>query len=487
MSLSDVALPKELSPGLSEAQTPAGVSSNYVKVVPSNVTTIVSPEYTLSASSYQNIPFTSQDIIFDVPAGQGDSVFLDSRFSTLSFKATYTVTSAGSSQVVTNAYLRSGCMSFFDRTTTTSSSGLVLDDIPQLGLVADTIGQLEVDIAQRDCLAQIMGYLPEDQGASSQNNNQGHAIPSLVHATAVVAGSSYYSYCPPLINSLIGVGSKKWFHIGKVPKLQVRLTTSSVLPLTMLTGAATTAAKIQVTLSDFALNLCYIDIGSEGVKLLPKSGASYYNGITYRVSSSTLPAGSGSTQSILTGLKGSSVRSIISRFNDAGAALSNATSANGIYDSKMPLVTSINYNVNGVRQPSNPHNPVNAPASCFSALQQCNSRFSPLDMKSSIIPQRYCVFVPTGGTPPANKDAYITTSQTVSTSLASFMYGLNLEKISKKDGIMSGSNLNAGQTFLEFSFAGDNTFSTNNTIYFIAKQDIIYVLNEVDGDLMVRM
>jgi len=143
--------------------------------------------------------------------------------------------------------------------------------------------------------------------------------------------------------------------------------------------------------------------------------------------------------------------------------------------------------VNGVRQPSNPHNPINAPATCFSALQQCNSRFSPLDMKSSIIPQRYCVYAPTGGTIPSNRDAYITTSNTVAASLASFMYGLNLEKISKKDGIMSGSNLNAGQTFLEFSFAGDNTFSTNNTVYFISKQDIIYILDEASGDLQVRM
>jgi hypothetical protein len=329
----------------------------------------------------------------------------------------------------------------------------------------------------------MYGLLVEDAAASSQNNNQGHSIPAFTGNLA--AASNSFSYTVPLINSLIGRDAAKMFNIGATNKLRLTFTTTNVLPVTISNGATalTTAPVVNVVLDNFSLGLQYVDVGSEGMKLLNKTGLQYYNGITYRVSNATIPAGSSTSVSLLTGLKGSSVRGIISRFSEA-ASPSTAACVNERYDSKMPQSTAINYNVNGVRVPSNPIDLIHNPSLAFASLQECNSAFSPYQMKSSIIPQRYCVYIP-GGTIPSDSDYWVKQSSASSaTSLSSFMFGYNLEKVSR-EGILDGTNLNAGQTFLEMNLSNANTNTLN--AYFIAKQDIIYILDPVSGEISVRM
>jgi hypothetical protein len=137
MSISAVGLPKSLSSEV-DYQLPAGVSSYPVKVVPSNTSKVDSGSLTLAttASAVQSLGFNSTNVIFDIPAGQSKSVHIDPRFSTLSFRATYTVSTAGTGGNTASAYLRSHCMSFFDRCQTESQSGVVLDDVNQLKEIA---------------------------------------------------------------------------------------------------------------------------------------------------------------------------------------------------------------------------------------------------------------------------------------------------------------------------------------------------------------
>ena len=47
------------------------------------------------------------------PAGQGKSQFIDPRFTTLNFRATYEILSGASAAVVTSAVLRSSAMAHF--------------------------------------------------------------------------------------------------------------------------------------------------------------------------------------------------------------------------------------------------------------------------------------------------------------------------------------------------------------------------------------
>jgi hypothetical protein len=68
---------------------------------------------------------------------------------------------------------------------------------------------------------------------------------------------------------------------------------SSVLPLSILTGATVTnASTISVTLSDFSIQCEYVDIGLNALKMLDQTlvdGKSYIHGTTYRTSSASLP------------------------------------------------------------------------------------------------------------------------------------------------------------------------------------------------------
>jgi hypothetical protein len=477
MSVAQVGLPKELHSEL-DFQLPAGITATPVKIVPSNVSSVVSPvSSSFTGTDPVAIGMNAQDIIFELPAGQGASVFVDHRYTTLSFRATYEVVSAGTSQTVSSAFLRSHCMSWFDQATTYGQNGVVLDSINNVGLVADTLLQLETDIAKRDCLSMAYGLSVEASGSSSQNNNQGHSISGFSGTLAV--GSARYSYCVPLINSLIGKDAKRFFPIGSTNKLQFVLRTSSVAPLTIIPSGGS-GATVRITLDQFALNMCLVDVGAEGLKMIGRPELQYFNGTTYRVSSSTLPAGSGGQLSVLTGIKGSSVRSIITRCSDN--VLTTAGSCNGMYDSKA-LLGSLNYNIGGQRIPSNPVDFVRAPATAFMTLQESNQAFNSYDFNSGIIPQQFCIYSASSNVP-SDKDIYITSSTTSATSLASWMFGYNLEKVSKS-GILDGTNCNASQVYFEAN-TGSSLLTNANTLYFIAKMDIIYILDSRTGEVSVR-
>jgi hypothetical protein len=480
--LSQVGFPKELQNEI-DYSLPASVNSYNVKVVPSNLASVVSTTQALTASSVLNLQGTNSNVIFDIPAGQGKSQFIDPRFTTLNFRATYEVPSGASAAVITSACLRSSAMAHFDRAYIQAQNGVLLDDVNLVGVVADQMNGLEIDVAQRDALAILYGYQYEAGAANSQNNTQGHKLNGIDGTTLSAAAVDYRSYCMPLMNSLIGKGASKYFQVGATNKLQLILQTAAVLPITIITGTATTAATMKVTLDNFSISLCYVDIGAEGVKMLNKTGLQYYNGITYRASTSTLPSSSGAV-SLLTGIRGSSVRSIFTRCCEA-ATLSTAGCVNYLYDSKLPQASSISYNVNGVIVPPNPVDLIHAPATAFGFVQESNGSFNTYEFKSGLTPDRYCVYVP-GGTLATDADENIVLAGNASSAYnqSQFSFGYNMEKISKA-GIMDGANLNSGNTFLNLVLA--NASTNTLTFIFIAKMDIIYILDTATGDIQVRM
>lgn len=477
--LGQVGFPKELSKEI-EYSLPANVSGYSVKVTPSNVQMVQSTTQTASAGQNLALLGTSQNVIFDVPAGLSKGTFIDPRFTVLNFRANYEVVSAGTSAVVTSAALRSCGMAHFDRCYIQSQSGVVLDDLNLFGVIQDEVNALEIDVAQRDALAMMYGFQYEDASTSSLNAVQGHKIIGWDNAT-VTAGSNYYSYSMPLISSLIGKGASKFFQIGATNRLQLVLQTAATLPITLVTGSATSAATLRVTLDNISLSLQYIDIGADGVKMLDKTGLQYYSGITYRASSATLPASTAGAVSLLTGIRGSSVRNIVTRFSEA-STLTTAGCINGIYDSKMPQATSIQYNVNGAMVPPNPVDLLHAPATAYSFLEEANAAFNTYEFKSGLAPDRYCVYIP-GGTLPTDSDKRITSSASAVYNQAQFAFGYNLERVSKA-GILDGVNCNSANVFLNMVLANANTNSV--TVIFIAKMDIIYILDTASGEISVR-
>jgi hypothetical protein len=479
--LSQYGFPKQLQNEI-DATIPPFVNSYSVKVVPSNVSQVQSSTQTLTASSTLQLNGVSQNVIFDIPCGQGNT-FIDPRFTTINFRVNYEIVNTPSAAIITSANLRSSGYAHFDRTYTQSQTGVILDDVNLVGLVQDTLLQLEVDVAQRDALAAMYG-LAYDGATASKNANQGHAIAGIDGTTIAAASTSYYSYSMPLINSLIGKGAKKYFCVGKTGKLQVVMQSSALIPITFVSSTATTAATFRCTIDNISINMQYVDLTPEGMKMLNKTGVQYYDAITYRVSAATLPASTSGSVSLLTGLRGSSIKAVFTRFTEA-STLTTAGSVNHIYDSKMPQATSIAYNVNGLLVPPNPVDLIHAPATAFSFVQEANSSFNNYEFKSGLVPSQFFIYL-AGGTLPTDADKLVSGagSTTSVANQSQFLWGYNMEKISQF-GILDGMSFQSGNVFLNMTLANANTNSV--TCYFISKQDIIYIHDFSTGEITARL
>ena len=483
---SAVGFPKELSNEI-DYQLPAGVNSYNVRVVPSNVTSITSTQQTLTASSAPTINGTSTNIIFDLPCSGGKGVHIDPRFTLVNFRVKYRLVSA-TTALITNARLRSHAMAWFDRMFITSQSGAILEDMNLYGLINDVVVQTEIDVAQRDVLAAAFGFQYEldSDATGSKNINGGHALPLIEQGSTTITGEQivYFSYSVPLVSSLLGKGASKMFNIGQTNRLQLTLQTAATLPLTFVTSTAGTPAVFETTMDNIQLSCQYVDVGNEGMRLLGKSGPQYYNGLTYRVSSSSVNAGQAGAVSILTGIKGSSVRALGLRVCEA-ATNTTAACVNGIYDSKCPQATALSWNINGQLMPSNPINPLYNPAQLFMQTQQSLGNFNSYEWKSGLIPARYFTYIP-GGTLPTDADRVFTIAGNASfaTAQAQFLWMYSLERVSKA-GIMDGQNLSSGQTYLQAQIQNGST--NNLTYFFIAKMDVVYVLDPASGELSVRI
>lgn len=480
---SAVGFPKELSPEI-DYQLPEGVNSFNLRVVPSNVQSVASSAQTLTASSTLQLNGTSTNIIFDLPCSGGKGVHLDPRFTLLNFRVAYEVPTGASVAVITSARLRSHAMAFFDRMFITSQSGAILEDINQYGLVNDVVVQTEIDVAQRDVLAAAYGFAYENATANALNSNNGHLLTGIDATTLSAAAKVYYSYSIPILSSLLGKGASKMFNIGSTNRLQLTLQTSSILPITFVTGTATTQATFIATIDNISLGLQYVDVGAAGMRLLGKAGMQYYNGLTWRVSATSVSAGTAGAVSILTGLKGSSVRTCGLRVCESSTQ-TTAGCVNGIYDSKCPQATALSWNINGQLYPSNPINPLYNPAQLFQQTQQALGNFNAYEWKCGLVPSQYFKYIP-GGTIPTDADRVFSDAGNASTvaNQCQFLWMYSLEKVAKA-GIMDGQNLNSGQTYLQAQIQNASTNAL--TYFFIAKMDVVYVLDPASGEISVRM
>jgi len=428
--------------------------------------------------------FTSQTIYFDLPAGASPSTFLDNRFTTLSFRANVSITTGVTAASITSAFQRSGGYSWFDRMYITAQNGNIVEDVTEFGLVNDLMVATQLNPATRDSLAVQYGFLSDPAATVSQ----GHQWTTIVGG-ALNTATETYSYSIPLASSLVGVTADRFFNIGRTNKLQIALQTATELPISILCSAtAAIAGAMTVTLSDFAIQCNYVDVGPSALAMidatLPDKKA-YIHGTTYKTSSISMPAVAGS-QSLLAGIRGSSIKSLFARFQDGGAQ-STTNSINGKYDSKNPLLNSINFNIGGQRIPSNPVNPLLQPSRAFRALQMASGSFNNAQFQSAMIPAQYCK-LSAGGTAQAatvgGTQAYYWNLGSVQTGLCQFIYGEDLEVVARR-GLMSGLNCNSAPVFVEFNAA---TAPTNAQVLYVhALGDVVYIHDVMTGDVQVRM
>ena len=221
----------------------------------------------------------------------------------------------------------------------------------------------------------------------------------------------------------------------------------------------------------------------DALKMIGKaSGVQYYNGQVGRVASQSLGTTSG-VQSWLIGIRGSSVKNLVSRFTEGVFTTSGCL--NRYFDSKMPLYSSISYNVNGVNLPAAPDDLVRGVALAFARTQMAMAQFNAYDFKSGIVANTYCRYLPSSSVP-ADLDQNCVSAGTgsLSTQLCAFHYGQNLERVSKA-GILSGMNLNSSNTYLNVN----STATPSNSViaYFIALLDSLIIHDLETGELSVRL
>lgn len=494
---SPIGLPQELKLGEVDYSLPADARSYQVNVQPSNVSNVTQTGISLvcaASAPPTTVPqFSSQTVYFDLPAGSSPSTFIDNRFTTLSFRATITITGASATaSSLTSGFQRSGGYSWFDRMYITAQNGNIVEDVTEFGLVNDLMVATQLNPATRDSLAVQYGF----QSDATTNVAQGHQWSILTAAATLLNSVESYSYSIPLSSSLIGVTADRFFNIGRTNKLQLALQTCTDLPISILCSATAqvAATTMTVALSDFALQCQYVDIGPTALAMvdatLPDKKA-YIHGTTYKTSSISFPAVAG-TQSLLAGIRGSSIKSLFARFQDGGTA-SITNSMNGKYDSKMPNINSINFNVGGQKLPNNPVNPLLNPSRAFRALQMASGSYNNASFQSAMPPLQYCKLAAGAASGTGTGAVQSTLGATQSafwnigssqTSLCQFIYGEDLEVVARR-GLMSGMNCNSAPVFVEFNVA---TAPTNSqTLYVHSLGDVVYIHDVATGDVQVRM
>ena len=482
---STVGLPLEFMSGAGSLDNslPSDAKSYSVRIQPTNLSSIVSSTYTTNLTGALDLPFPSQQIIFDLPCGSSPSSFLDHRFTTINFRATITAV-VGGTTVHTSCNLRSNANSFFDNMRVVGSSGAVLEEIAEYGVVNDTLIALQLANSDRDGLATQYGFL-----STTGIDSQGHACPILGGGRVTVTGDAEtHSYSVPVLSSICGILADKCPNLGRTSRMQLIFQTTNILPFSIVTVAGT--STFTVTLSDFSLGLEYVDIGLSALSMLDQTlvdGKSYIHGTTYRVATATVPAQTTGNQSSLIGIRASSVKSLICRFVDGGV-VSVGNSVNGKYDSKNPSISNINWSIGGIKFPQAPINPLLNPAMAMRETMLAVGSWNNALYASSITPANYCK-LSAGGNASAFTNASTTEASYTAGSAVDkqcqFMFGVNTE-ICMKRGLMSGYNATAAPVFLEYNIATANTNS--QLIYGIAMIDSILIHDVLgSGDMQSRV
>ena len=498
-------LPKGLLP-TPETALSAGTISQLVRVQPNNVNTIASSAQTLLATqlTYQNnLVFPSQLVQFSIPCGQGRHVWIDSAKSSLSFRVNYAITTAGGGTTAyagSAGYLQSSAESWFNRIVHIGPNGQTLDDVVNLHISEHLDNLLNVDTPDRAVFAPGYGFLAQNYTtaattpAPAVNTGliQGHSIETLTGTGPNTASNCYYSYEFPLASSLLGKYAKGFFPCGSVNKLDIQLYTNSQVPISFYTGTAnpaSPAAAMTITIDNISLNLWYLTLDGESARLLGSPSMHYLHGITQRTASSTIASSSSGYINTLIGLRGKSCRGLFTRFTDNGS-VGTANQVNGVFDSKMPMCSQLNYLLQGKdRFPQFPHNTQILPASTFNRTLLASTDVYINEQQSSFIPAQFFKYVTTATTINAangyDQNVINATSACALNNLATFVFGEDLRKVHNSQ-VLDGYDLTiTANHFLETNIIAAP--SNTQTIFFTGLFDIIYEFDLTQGTINYRM
>lgn len=467
-----------------------GTRSELVVVQPNNISVVAGPSTATATlvTGTVGTPFNfiPQLVQFSIPCGQGRRVWLDTTKSTLSFRIKYNVSATSGTWTTSDisANLKASAYSWFNRITHVNPQGQILDDVVNTNITELVNDLLEVNIADRDAYAQI-GYL-SDRGANA-NLVQGHGISNLTVQNAAPTSYNYYNYEVPLHSSLLGKYAKGSFvPLGALAKLDLQLYTNAEAPVTITcnTAPATGTITADFQMDNIRLNLTYITLDDESMRVLGSPNMHYVHGITQRVATGAIGSAVTGYQNILIGLRAKSVRQIFTRFSTGDGQ----TWA----DSFCPLVSQMNYLINGTeRRPKVPHSTQYFPMSVLSRCLQASERFKQWEQHSSLIPSQFLKWV--SATAPAAVSQYdqmllfaaSASAAVVGNNLASFMFGEDFRVCSSSE-VLDGVDMTSSSShFLELNLLYNPNVALN--VFFVGRMDIIYEFDLNAGTCVYRM
>lgn len=445
---SSIGLPKSLDYSL-PASASDSCRSYSVNLSPDGITQVSAPTQNLFvANQALQGQFNSQIISFSIPSGNSNSVFLDTTHTTLSFSFTFSL-STGATTTGGVAKLLSSASSFFD-TLVLYSNNTPLEQVNQYGLLQNFLLQNTLNLAQR------YGGVTIGMGTDTNGAN-GIDIP-------FASATSYrYNFCIPLI-SIIGVNSEKLFPVGMVNNLQLQMTTASILPIVAYCTAVSAQPVFSqnFTLSEFSLNLKYIDIGDNATSLLMMSHPDnriMYKTSTYTNSQVTLPSGSSGAQQLLLQIRNTSVKSVYSQFGISNSVASQSlVSPNGYYDAINITTNSRQLQVGGNFFPNRPINDISRASEGYLYLIQSLGGSIPSALGTVVNKEMYCsvggvASVPTG----ANIETFLVLPASVVRNAPTGSDGGNVSVLQYPSSHFHGYDLERlGGTM----FSGINTRST---------------------------
>jgi hypothetical protein len=444
-----------------------------VNVAPDGITQVVGAVGNISfvANAVTQSQFSSQVVSFTIPSGMSDSVFLDCMNTTVSFTLTYTVGTAAS-VTAGQCKLLSNAASWFD-TLVLYSNNTPLETVNQYGLLQNYLLQNTVNLSER------VGGISICMGTDA-NSASGIDLPTA-------AAAYRFNFCIPLI-SLIGLSTEKFFPIGSVNNMQLQLTTANLCPIVTYCTAVATNATLTVapTLSEFRLNMKYLDVGDVAASMLRQTlqdGKWYIKSSSYTNSAVTLPSGSAGNQQALLQIRNSSVKSVFHQFGIAAGLVS----PNGSYDAINIGTTSRQLQVGGNYYPNLPINDAQRPAEGYAVLIQSLGGSIPKAYGTTVTREMYnsvggIAAVPTGADnglvlPATTSRAAPAGSNQAAQSVLDYpsgaFYGYDLEKVG---GVLfSGINTRASPPFLNL-FLG-SALNANVTTQAWGLSDVVMVVD----------
>jgi len=452
---SSIGLPRSLNYDMPPSASDS-CRSYSVNLSPDGITQVQAPTQNLFiANQATQGQFNSQIVSFSIPSGNSNSVFLDPTHTTLSFSLTYNISTA-SSATAPVVRLLSSAASFFDQLVLYSNN-TPLEQVNQYGLLQNFLLQNTVSASQRvGGISVAMGTDPNSTGGVE-----------LGHASAT---TYRYNFSIPLL-SMIGINSDKLFPIGSLNNLQLQMTTATILPIVSYCTAVATQPVFSQNflLSEFSLNLKYIDIGESAASMLMMTlpdNRIMYKTSTYTNSQVTLPSGSSGAQQLLLQIRNTSVKSVYHQFGQSNSvAAQSLVSPNGYFDAINITTNSRQLQVGGNFFPNRPINDVSRPSEGYLYLIQALGGSIPSALGTVVAKETYSsvggvASVPTG----ANVDTALVLPATVvraapigsdggSVSVFNYpsaaFYGYDVERLG---GVMfSGINTRSTPPFLNLN------------------------------------